>query len=117
MKKITTEAQDGYLHIVGEFEHVRKSYGGQILHEPRWAINLHYTEGLRLPDEKVEDDRMEFWWTRIAIAQRSGLMYYLDSDTPMKEFRITIPLPLENAIHIFQVMGDPAQITGHEDRE
>ncbi len=117
MKKITAKGQEGYLHIVGEFDHVRKSYGGQILHEPRWAVNLHYTEGPRLPDEKVEDDRIELWWPCIVIVQRSGVMYYLDGETAMREFRITLPMPLTNPIFVFRVMGEPVEITGDEDSE
>ena len=117
MKQITTEANEGYLHILGEFEYVRKEYGMEELHEPRWAISIHYTNGAALPDDHVETDRIEEWWPRIVIAQRSGVMYHLDGETAMREFRITLPMPLTNPIFVFHVIGDPATITGKEEKE
>lgn len=117
MKKITPQAQDGYIHIIGEFELVRMVYGEEIVHEPRWLINIHHTAGAALPADHIEDDRIEEWWPRIVLAQRSGILYYLDGETAMREFRITLPLPLDNPIFIFHVMGETTEITGHEDTE
>lgn len=116
-KKIQAAEAEGYLHIVGEFEFVRKKYGDEVIHEPRWSINIHHTEGAALPADHIEDDRIEEWWTRIVIAQRSGVMYHLDGETAMREFRITLPMPLANPIFVFRVMGEPVEITGDEDSE
>jgi len=119
MKQIQAEGEEGYMHIFGEFEHVRKQYGDQVVHEPLWAINIFYTETSAKPlPGAVEDDRIEVWWGNIIIAQDGGFVFHADADRPYgKDFHIGTTLPLAEPIHIFHVHGDPATITGKEEQE
>jgi hypothetical protein len=119
MKKITTEANEGYLHIIGEFGYVRKKYGDQVVHEPRWTINLFRTESSAKPmPHAIEDDRIEMWNTRILIAQDGGFMFYANTDEPMQQdFHLVTLLPIVEPIYVFYTVGDPATITGKEEQE
>jgi hypothetical protein len=119
MKQIQADANEGFLHIFGEFEYVRKEYGGQVLHEPRWSLNLFHTETDAKPmPGATEDDRIEMWNTRILIAQDGGFMFYADGDAVKgQDFHLSTPLPLREGIFVFHVIGDPAKITGTEDNE
>lgn len=118
MKQITTEASEGYLHIIGRFDHIPKEYGGQVIHEPHWEIRLFNTKSNAMPKRKaVEDDLIEMWNTRILVAQHGGFMFYADGDSPHKHFHLSTSLPLIEEIFVFHVEGDPATITGKEKQE
>jgi hypothetical protein len=124
MRQITTTEIEGYLHIVGRFEYVRKEYGGQAIHEPHWEILLFRTDTPAMPEtahgaegQVVEDDVIEMWNTRILVAQHGGFMFYADGDSPQRSFHLSTSLPLVEEIFVFHVAGDPATITGKETQE
>jgi hypothetical protein len=124
MKKITTDANEGYLHIIGRFDHIPKEYGGQVIHEPHWELLLFRTDTPSMPDtvqgiegQLIEDDVIEMWNTRILVAQHGGFMFYADGDSPQKDFHLSTSLPLIEEIFVFHVEGDPTTITGKETQE
>lgn len=119
MKQITTQSDEGYLHIIGKFSLVKKNYGGEIVHEPRWEIRLYNTVSSAKPmPHYVEDDLIEMWNDRILVAQDGGFMFYADGNQPtQQDFHLGTWLPVVEPIFVFHVEGDPATITGKEEQE
>lgn len=128
------EKEKQYAFVEANYAPV-KGDRGSVLH--RWEVTIRYSDSPNrpqdpgevvvpdfedseeleafldaMPKEAEETDVIELYAERIVIVQPQGLFYFLDMATPT--VTMTVDLPLDKTIYIFEVFTDPARITAHD---